>query len=117
MTSRIKNKAVADLQISAEQILLEAYERKEQPLKAPKQSITDEEELRDYQGRKRKEYEDALRRNRLNTGQWIRYAVWELDQREFDRARSVFERALDVDSTNVPLWILGPLRGRTMAST
>lgn len=105
MTSRIKNKAVADLQISAEQILLEAYERKEQPLKAPKQSITDEEELRDYQGRKRKEYEDALRRNRLNTGQWIRYAVWELDQREFDRARSVFERALDVDSTNVPLWI------------
>lgn len=35
----------------------------------------------------------------------MRYAQWELDQKEFARARSIFERALDVDSTHVPLWI------------
>lgn len=35
----------------------------------------------------------------------MRYAEWELSQHEYARARSIFERALDVDSTNVPLWI------------
>jgi crooked neck len=35
----------------------------------------------------------------------MRYAQWELEQKEFRRARSVFERALDVDSTAVVLWI------------
>lgn len=88
--SNVKNKAVAPLQISAEQILLEAFERKDEPLKAPKQSIADLEELKEFQGRKRQEYEEALRRNRLNTGQWIRYAEFEVEQREYERARSVF---------------------------
>lgn len=103
--SGVKNKSVADLQISAEQILLEAFERKDQPLQAPKQNIADLEELKEFQGRKRQEYEEALRRNRLNTGQWMRYAEFEIEQREFERARSVFERALDVESNNIPLWI------------
>lgn len=105
MAARVKNKAVADLQISAEQILLEAFERKEDPLKVPQAKIADVEELLEFQGRKRQEYEDALRRNRLNMGQWMRYAQFEIDQREFDRARSIFERALDVDYKHVPLWI------------
>ena len=35
----------------------------------------------------------------------MRYAQWELEQKEFRRARSIFERALDVDSTSVILWI------------
>lgn len=42
---RVKNKAVAELQISAEQLLLEAFERKEQPLKVPQQDIVDLEEV------------------------------------------------------------------------
>lgn len=44
-TRKVKNKAVAQLQISAEQILLEAYERKEEPLKVPLQKFTDLEEV------------------------------------------------------------------------
>ena len=36
---------------------------------------------------------------------WMRYAQWELEQKEFRRARSIFERALDVDPTSVVLWI------------
>lgn len=101
----MKNKAVAPLQISAEQILLEAFERKEEPLRVEKQTVVDLEELHEYQGRKRKEFEDALRVKRIDIGQWQRYALWEVEQKEMDRARSIFERALDVDPTHVPLWI------------
>jgi len=36
---------------------------------------------------------------------WTRYAAWELEQKEYRRMRSIFERALDVDSTSVVLWI------------
>ncbi len=36
---------------------------------------------------------------------WMRYAQWELEQKEYKRARSIFERALDVDATSVTLWI------------
>ncbi|KAK9474448.1 uncharacterized protein V1510DRAFT_447383 [Dipodascopsis tothii] len=102
---RVKNKAAAPLQVSAEQILREAFERREPSLQVPKQRLADLEELKEFQGRKRKEYEDALRRNRLNINQWIRYAQWELEQKEFNRARSIFERALEVDPTHVPLWL------------
>ncbi|KAK9455174.1 hypothetical protein V1511DRAFT_458942 [Dipodascopsis uninucleata] len=102
---RVKNKAAAPLQISAEQILREAFERREPSLHIPKQRIADLEELHEFQGRKRKEYEDALRRNRLNINQWIRYAQWELEQKEYARARSIFERALEIEPTNVPLWL------------
>ena len=41
----------------------------------------------------------------MSMGNWMRYAQWELDQKDFARARSVFERALDVDARHVPLWL------------
>ncbi len=101
----IKNKQVSTLQITAEQLLQEALERKEQPLVVPEQNIADLEELKEYQSNKRQEFEKYIRQNRLNTGQWKRYALFEVEQKEYDRARSVFERALDVDHVNVPLWV------------
>ncbi|SMQ46673.1 unnamed protein product [Zymoseptoria tritici ST99CH_1A5] len=102
---RVKNKAAAPQQISAEQLLREAVDRQEPGLAAPTQRFADLEELHEYQGRKRKEFEDYVRRNRLNMGNWFRYAAWELEQKEYRRARSVFERALDVESTNIQLWL------------
>jgi crooked neck len=102
---RVKNKAAAPQQISAEQLLREAVDRQEPGLQAPTQRFADLEELHEYQGRKRKEFEDYVRRNRINMNNWMRYAQWELEQKEFRRARSIFERALDVDSTSVTLWI------------
>jgi crooked neck len=102
---RVKNKQAAPVQISAEQLLREAVDRQEPGLQAPTQRFADLEELHDYQGRKRKEFEDYVRRNRVNMNNWMRYAQWELEQKEFRRARSVFERALDVDSTSVVLWV------------
>lgn len=102
---RVKNKAAAPTQISAEQLLREAVDRQEPGLQAPTQRFADLEELHEYQGRKRKEFEDYVRRNRVNMNNWLRYAQWELEQKEYRRARSIFERALDVDPTSVVLWI------------
>ncbi|KAH0566482.1 NineTeen Complex (NTC) component [Trichoglossum hirsutum] len=102
---RVKNKQASQLQISAEQLLREAVDRQEPGLQAPTQRFADLEELHEFQGRKRKEYEDYVRRNRINMNNWMRYAQWELEQKEFRRARSIFERALDVDPTSVVLWV------------
>ncbi|KAF2813469.1 putative cell cycle control protein [Mytilinidion resinicola] len=102
---RVKNKAAAPIQISAEQLLREAVDRQEPGLQAPTQRFADLEELHEYQGRKRKEFEDYVRRNRINMNNWMRYAQFELEQKEFRRARSIFERALDVDYTSVVLWV------------
>ncbi|CAH0001014.1 unnamed protein product [Clonostachys byssicola] len=102
---RVKNKAAAPVQISAEQLLREAVDRQEVSLQAPAQRFSDLEELHEFQGRKRREFEDYVRRNRVNLNNWTRYAQWELEQKEFSRARSIFERALDVLPQSVVLWI------------
>lgn len=101
----MKNKAAAPQQISAEQLLREAVDRQEPGLQAPTTRFADLEELHEFQGRKRKEFEDYVRRNRVNVNNFIKYAAWELEQKEFARARSVFERGLDVHPDNVPLWL------------
>lgn len=102
---RVKNKAAAPIQISAEQLLREAVDRQEVSLQTPTQRFADLEELHEYQGRKRKEFEDYVRRNRISLHNWTQYAAWELEQKEFARARSIFERALDVHPNSVQLWI------------
>ncbi|TVY40276.1 Pre-mRNA-splicing factor [Lachnellula subtilissima] len=102
---RVKNKAPSAIQISAEQLLREAVDRQEPGLQAPTQRFADLEELHEFQGRKRKEFEAYVQRNRVNMNNWMRYAQWELEQKEYKRARSIFERALDVDATSVTLWI------------
>ena len=85
---RVKNKAPAPVQISAEQLLREAVDRQEPGLQAPTQRFSDLEELHEYQGRKRKEFEDYVRRNRINMKNWLQYAQWELEQKEFRRCVS-----------------------------
>ncbi|TFB06410.1 Pre-mRNA-splicing factor clf1 [Trichoderma ghanense] len=101
---RVKNKAAAPVQISAEQLLREAVDRQEVQIQAPTQRFADLEELHEYQGRKRKEFEDYVRRNRVKLSNWLQYAQWELEQKEFARARSVFERCLDVHPNEVQVW-------------
>ena len=102
---RVKNKAASAIQISAEQLLREAVDRQEPGVQAPTQRFADLEELHEFQGRKRAEFEKYVRINRINMNNWMRYAQWELEQKEFMRARSIFERGLDVDSTSVSLWL------------
>jgi crooked neck len=104
--NQVKNRAPAPIQITAEQLLREAKERGlEDVQKAPKQFIADREELQLYQTSKRKDFEDQIRRQRQHIGTWVKYGVWEATQKEFERARSVFERALDVDYRNQTVWM------------
>ncbi|XP_066532408.1 crooked neck-like protein 1 [Hoplias malabaricus] len=104
--AKVKNKAPAEVQITAEQLLREAKERELELLPPPpKQKITDEEELNDYKLRKRKGFEDNIRKNRTVISNWIKYAQWEESLKEVQRARSIYERALDVDHRNVTLWL------------
>ncbi|OJA11562.1 hypothetical protein AZE42_07106 [Rhizopogon vesiculosus] len=102
---RIRNRAPAAVQITAEQLLREAQERQESTFRAPKQRVEDFEELHEYRGRKRKEFEERVRRTRGSIKEWTQYANWEASQNEFDRSRSIFERALDVDPRSVQLWL------------
>ncbi|THV04777.1 protein prenylyltransferase [Dendrothele bispora CBS 962.96] len=102
---RVKNRAPAAVQITAEQLLREAQERQESAFRAPKQRVEDFEELSEYRGRKRKEFEERIRRTRGSIKEWLQYANWESAQNEFARSRSVFERALDVDPRSIQLWL------------
>eukprot|EP00466_Bigelowiella_natans_P021661 jgi/Bigna1/56574/estExt_Genewise1Plus.C_1060008 len=103
----VKNKSAADRQITAEQMLRESMERggADQTFRPPKRVITDHQELAELRLQKRKEYEDTIRRSRTNMGVWAQYALWEASQKEFERARSVFERAIDVDYKNQSIWL------------
>jgi len=93
------------VQITAEQILREATERQgDDGYKPPEQKITNAEELADFQMRKRKEFEDKIRFARQQVGTWLRYAKWEESQNEFTRARSIYERVLDVEYNNPSIW-------------
>ncbi|XP_077521526.1 pre-mRNA splicing factor crn [Amblyomma americanum] len=104
--AKVKNKTPAEIQITAEQLLREAKERDLEILPPPpKQKISDPEELAEYQLRKRKGFEDNIRKNRSVISNWVKYAQWEESQKEIQRARSVYERALDVDHRNVTLWL------------
>ncbi|XP_059714589.1 crooked neck-like protein 1 [Haemorhous mexicanus] len=104
--AKVKNKAPAEVQITAEQLLREAKERELELLPPPlQQKITDVEELNDYKLRKRKTFEDNIRKNRTVISNWIKYAQWEENLQEIQRARSIYERALDVDYRNVTLWL------------
>jgi len=101
----VLNKAPASLQITAEQLMREAWERQEAEPKPPRQKITDIEELMEYRMRKRTEFENAIRQKRYSLSIWLRYSKWEESQHEFERARSIYERALGVDYKNVGVWL------------
>lgn len=87
-------------------MLREAKERDLEILPPPpKQKISDPAELADYQHRKRKAFEDNLRKNRMVVSNWIKYAQWEEQQKEIQRARSIWERAVDNEHRNITIWL------------
>ena len=104
--AKVKNKMPAEVQITAEQLLQEAAAQKvERVPPPPRQKVTSKAELAEIQMRKRKEFEDNIRKNRTVLSNWLKYAQWEESQREFTRARSVYERALDVNHRSVGVWL------------
>jgi crooked neck len=102
---QVKNRAPAPIQISAEQILREAADRQEQHVLEPVTKIHDAEEYQSHLRDRRKHFEDNIRYRREHMGNWIKYARFEEDNKEFERARSIFERALEVDHRSSELWL------------
>lgn len=103
--SRVLDKSAAKIQITAEQLMREAWERQdEEAPRAPTQRLADADELKEYQLRKRTEFENALRQKRHAVSIWMRYARWEEEQNELERARSIYERAIELDYKNPMVW-------------
>jgi crooked neck len=102
---KIKNNAAAPLQTTAEQLIRESQAHRTDDIKIPIQRISDEDEMNEYKLRKRKEFEDQIKRQRYHIGCWMKYAAWEEHQGEFIRARSVYERALQIDYRNTTIWL------------
>ncbi|XP_016452009.1 uncharacterized protein LOC107776611 [Nicotiana tabacum] len=98
---RVNVKTPAPVQITVEQILREAKECQEAEIRAPpKQKITDETELADYRNHKRKEFEGQRNKSSL-----VKYAKWEENQKDFKRARSIWERVLKVEYRDHSMWL------------
>ena len=76
--AKVKNKAPAPVQITAEQLLREAKERElELAPPPPKQNITSKEELEEQKMRRRKVFEDCIRKNKTTMSNWFKYAAYE----------------------------------------
>jgi crooked neck len=102
---QVKNRAPAPIQITAEQLIKEAQSKGlEDVLPKAKQYITDSDELQAYQLDKRKDFESQVQRHRQQMGVWCRYALWEAGLKEYDRARSIFERALQFNYKDEMTW-------------
>mmetsp|Transcript_32023 Transcript_32023/g.38957 ORF Transcript_32023/g.38957 Transcript_32023/m.38957 type:complete len:714 (+) Transcript_32023:141-2282(+) len=102
---QVKNRAPASIQISAEQLLREASERQEQHAAEPVTKIHDAEEYQSFLKQRRKNFEDNIRYRREHMGNWVKYSRFEEENKEFERARSVLERALEVDHRSSELWL------------
>eukprot|EP00536_Pseudo-nitzschia_multiseries_P008425 jgi/Psemu1/198021/e_gw1.213.57.1 len=102
---QVKNRAPAPIQISAEQLLRESADRQEVLKVDPVVQIHDAEEYQSYLRDRRKHYEDNIRYRREHIGNWVKYAKLEEEHKEFERARSVFERALEVEPRSAELWL------------
>ena len=103
----VKNRAPAPIQISAEQILREAVDRQDETsaLKEPVVKIHDKEEYVAHTAERRGLFEKNIRYRREDIGNWVKYARFEEEQAvDLERARSVFERALEV-SNHAQLWL------------
>lgn len=102
----VKNRAPAPIQISAEQIVREAADRQEVAVgREPVVKIHDAEEYQSHLRDRRKHYEDNIRYRRDDIGNWVKYAKFEEENKEYERARSIFERALEVEHRSGELWL------------
>ena len=64
-----------------------------------------QEELEDQKMRRRKVFEDSIRKNRTTMSNWFKYAAYEDNMKEIERARSIYERAIDVDHRSIQIWL------------
>ena len=103
-SSSVKNKQPAPIQITAEQLLREAHERRDVIFK-PLSTSTASAECEETRLFRRKQFEDKIKRFPHQPTNWIRYADWEESIDEPARSRSIYERALNADPRQIKLWL------------
>lgn len=105
MSFDVRNRSVADRQITVADILAEAKAAKHKVAPHVPLRIADSRQLNEVLYKKRKHYEDRLSRFRSNWPLYFAYATWEASLGEFERARSLMERALRVDPAVPAVWL------------
>lgn len=70
-----------------------------------KKAFIGREQSAEFKQRTRSQFEDQIRRNRTAVGAYLKYARFEEGQEEWARARSVYERAIDVEPRNQVIWL------------
>ncbi|ESS68340.1 hypothetical protein TCDM_02917 [Trypanosoma cruzi Dm28c] len=94
-------------QLTAAQLIADAQEmqRGAGPVNdSTKVVINSPEELALYRQKTRAELEERVKRGYSFLGNWVKYARWEAQQKDFERMRSVLERAVIFHGTSPVLW-------------
>ncbi|KAH9578202.1 hypothetical protein LSM04_007865 [Trypanosoma melophagium] len=105
--SVFRDARAATTQLTATQLIEQAQDM--QRLTDPgndgtKVVINSAEELALYRQKTRAELEERVKRGYSFLGNWVKYARWEAQQKDFARMRSVLERAVAVHGTSPALW-------------
>ncbi|GCA64277.1 hypothetical protein KIPB_013802, partial [Kipferlia bialata] len=102
----VQDKSVADRQLTAEQLLQEAFESRDIAEKAVDNEVMDEVELADYHQDKRQQFETRVSQHGPSVWRaWVKYAKWEENQEDYPRARSIYERSISVAYRERRLWM------------
>ena len=98
----IHNRNKSSIQITAEQLILESVSRMKDRPKLPGLDRDTVMETEDLRFKRRQAWELNVGRNLCSYQTFIRYARWEEDVGDYDRSRSVFERALEFSRFREP---------------
>ncbi|KAL6876334.1 hypothetical protein ACP4OV_012906 [Aristida adscensionis] len=129
---RVKEKSPAPIQVTAEQILREARERRGPEPRAPARRIADADELADHRLEERRRFEGAVRRAGASPAAWralsaaaaahrdhalwAEYAHFEMRIRNAGHARNVWDRAVALLPRVDVLWLKYALMEETLGA-
>jgi crooked neck len=103
---RKHNQNVSSIQITAEQLILESVSRTKDRPRLPELENQTQADIDDLRFKRRQAWERNISRSLCTYNTFIRYARWEEDMGEIDKARSVYERALEFSRFREPqVWI------------
>ena len=103
----IKNREASNIQITAEQLVHDARTQFAPSNVVVPQTvhIADREELNDFLQRKRKDYEERIRKHSHMLRAYLDYARFEASHDSYPRARSILERASNKLAYDPSFWI------------
>ncbi|RNF12848.1 crooked neck [Trypanosoma rangeli] len=105
--SVFRDARASQAQLTAAQLIADAQEmqRGAGPVNdSTRVVINSREELALYRQKTRAELEERVKRGYTFLGNWVKYARWEAQQKDFERMRSILERAVKFHGTDPMLW-------------